>query len=286
MIRSLNLDGMFVPTSQPEIEFEMIQFNGGEMHIKLNNNIDYSEVEKVVITNRFKNGDDIIKVLITKDALQRKGVKNFDLVMPYVPYARQDRQCFNGESFTLKVFTDLINSAKFDNVIVLDSHSDVAPALIENCKNINNESYVNLTYSDIVSYSDVRTGVVLISPDSGANKKTNKLFENLKVFKALVKCDKKRDVSNGNLSGFEVFADDLKGACCLIVDDICDGGRTFTGVAEALKAKNAGNIYLFVTHGIFSNGFDELNKYFKVIYTTNSFKDVQNSNVKQFKIQL
>lgn len=286
MIRSLNLDGMFVPTPQPEIEFEMIQFNGGEMHIKLNNSIDYSEVEKVVITNRFKDGNDIMKALIAKDALQRKGVKNFDLVIPYVPYARQDRQCFNGESFTLKVFTDLINSAKFDNVIVLDSHSDVAPALIENCKNIPNDQYVNLAYSDIVTYNDERKGVVLISPDSGANKKTNKLFDSVNVFQSLVKCDKKRDVSNGKLSGFEVFADDLKGACCLIVDDICDGGRTFTGIAEALKAKNSGNIYLFVTHGIFSNGFDELNKYFKTIYTTNSFKDVENKNVKQFKIQL
>lgn len=277
---------MFIPTPQPEIEFEMIQFNGGEMHIKLNNNIDYSEVEKVVITNRFKNGDDIIKVLIAKDALQKKGVKNFDLVMPYVPYARQDRQCFNGESFTLKVFTDLINSAKFNNVIVLDSHSDVAPALLVNCKNIPNDMYVNLAYSDIVTYNDERKGVVLISPDSGANKKTNKLFDSVNVFQSLVKCDKKRDVSNGKLSGFEVFADDLQGACCLIVDDICDGGRTFTGIAEALKAKHAGNIYLFVTHGIFSNGFDELNKYLKTIYTTNSFKDVQNANVKQFKFQL
>lgn len=284
MIRSLNLDGMFVPTSQPEIEFEMIQFNGGEMHVKLNNNIDYTVVERVIITNRFKTGDDIIKVLIAKDALQRKGVENFDLVMPYVPYARQDRQCFNGESFTLKVFTDLINSANFDNMIVLDSHSDVAPALLNKCKNIPNDQYVEMAYFEIAEFDNAE--VLLVSPDSGANKKSNKLFDNLKHFKNIVKCDKKRDVSNGKLSGFEVFAEDLHGACCLIVDDICDGGRTFTGIAEALKNKNAGNIYLFVTHGIFSNGFDELNKHFNTIYTTNSFKDVENSNVKQFKIQL
>lgn len=284
MTRSINLDKLFTPTPHLEIEFEIIQFSGGEIHIKLDNNVDYSVVEKVIITNRFKSGDDIIKVLITKDALQRKGVNSFDLVMPYIPYARQDRQCFNGESFTLKVFSGLINLAKFDNVIALDSHSDVAPALIENCKNIPNNEYVEMTYYDIAEHNDA--DVLLVSPDAGANKKSNKLFESLNLFKGLVKCDKKRDVSNGKLSGFEVFAEDLNGACCLIVDDICDGGRTFTGVAEALKAKNAGNIYLFVTHGIFSNGFDELGKYFKTIYTTNSFKDVQNANVKQFKIQL
>lgn len=280
MTRSLNLDGMFIPTAYTEIEFEMMQFYGGEMHIKLNNNIDYSNIEKVIITNRFKDGNDIIKVLIAKDALQRKGVKVFDLIMPYIPYARQDRQCTNGESFTLKVFTDLLNSAKFDTVYVLDSHSDVAPALINNCVNLSNEQYV------LMAFSDISCETILISPDSGANKKTNKLFDSLKVFQSIVKCDKKRDLSNGKLSGFDVFSNDLHGKNCLIVDDICDGGRTFTGIAWELQNKNAGNIYLFVTHGIFSNGFDELNKYFSKIYCTNSFKDVENNNVKQFKIQL
>ena len=74
----------------------MFKFNGGEIHIKLNNDIDYTDIEKVVITNRFRSGDDIIKVLIAKDSLERKGIKVFDLVMPYIPYARQDRQCYDG----------------------------------------------------------------------------------------------------------------------------------------------------------------------------------------------
>jgi len=275
---------MFVPTAHPEIEFEMFQFSGGEMHVKLNNNIEYSNIDRVVITNRFRNGDDIIKVLIAKDALRRNGVKIFDLVVPYIPYARQDRKCFNGESFTLSVFSDIINSSNFDNVYVLDSHSDVAPALIKNCKNIPNTEYVTVSFLDIANKSNNK--ILLVSPDSGANKKSNKLFSDIGSFHSLIKCDKKRSVVDGSLSGFEVFSDDLNGSDCLIVDDICDGGRTFTGIAEALKSKNAGDVYLFVTHGIFSNGFDELNKYFKTIYTTNSFKDVSDSNVKQFKIQL
>lgn len=279
----LNIDSLFIPqTSVNTINFELIVFSGGELHIKLDNDLNYLLIDSVTISNRFKNGDDIIKVLIAKDALQRKGIKNFDLIMPYVPYARQDRQCFNGESFTLKVFTDIINSAKFDNIYILDSHSDVAHALLNNCINISNEEYVNQAYLDIIKNTNKE--VLLVSPDSGANKKMNKLFENLKVFKTLVKCDKKRDVSNGNLSGFEVFSNDLKGSCCLIVDDICDGGRTFIGIAEALKSKNAGDIYLFVSHGIFSNGFTELEKYFKTIYTTNSFKNIEYPLIKQFKL--
>lgn len=284
MIRSLNLDAMFVPTTHPEIEFEMFSFSGGEIHIKLNNGIDYSKIERVVISNRFTNAGDLLKVLIAKDALKRKGVICFDLIMPYIPYARQDRQCFDGESFTLKVFSEILNSACFDRVIVLDSHSDVAPALINNCTNISNAPYVRMAWNEIFAIE--KSDIALVSPDSGANKKSNKLYSELCLFKPMVKCDKRRDLSSGSLSGFEVFSDDLNGSCCLIVDDICDGGRTFIGIAEELKKKNAGNVYLFITHGIFSNGLSELGRYFKKIYTTNSFRDIDDVSVSQFKIQL
>lgn len=281
--RSLNLDGMFVPTPYPQIGFTMHHFSGGELHIKVNQSIHYDSIDKVVITNRINNTDNLMEVLIAKDALEREGIKHFDLIMPYTPYARQDRQCELGESFTLKVFAKLLNSAKFDRVYILDAHSDVAPALINNSVNIPSEQYVWQTAEDIKEKE-----LILVSPDSGANKKTNTLFKNLKSFSGLVKCDKKRSTADGSLSGFEVFTDDLQGKPCLIVDDICDGGRTFIGVGEALKQKNAGDIYLYVTHGIFSNGFNELSKVFKKIYTTNSIGDmpITNGIVKQFKIQL
>ena len=77
----------------------------------------------------------------------------------------------------------------------------------------------------------------------------------------------------------------MEGSDILIVDDICDGGRTFIGLAEELKKKNAGDLYLFVTHGIFSQGFSELKKHFKKIFSTNSFNDFNQDDVLQFKIQ-
>jgi ribose-phosphate pyrophosphokinase len=281
MIKSLNIDEKFTPTSYLAIKFTMMQFSGGEMHIKLDTNEDYSGVDKVIITNRFRDGNDLMKVLFAKDALERKGVKRFELVMPYIPYARQDRVCVNGEAFTLKVFTNLINSTKFEKVYVLDAHSDVAPALIDNCANLSIEEYVKFAY-----YSQTDGEVILISPDSGANKKSTKLFDNTKIFNRVVKCDKRRNLGSGELDSFEVFGENLKDRTCMIVDDICDGGRTFIGIAQELKKKEAGDIYLFVTHGIFSYGMDELKKHFKKIFTTNSFKDVNDDLIMQFKIKI
>ena len=278
IFRTLNLDGMFVPVPKPEIEYELLKFSGGELHIKLNNNIDYADIEKVIITHRIKNTDDLMSVLIAKNALELKGVKNFDLVMPYIPYARQDRKCFNGESFTLKVFTNILNSAKFDTVHVFDAHSDVAPALIDNCKNHDNRQFVK----DVLC--DFEEMPVLISPDAGANKKANKLAIELGL--DLVKCDKVRDTKTGALSGFEVFTDSLSNRECLIVDDICDGGGTFIGLANELKTKGAAKIHLFVTHGIYSKGYDVFNGSIDSLYCTNSFNDINNTNINQIKINL
>jgi ribose-phosphate pyrophosphokinase len=280
-IYSLNLDRTFYPTILPEIDHTLIKFSGGESHIKLNMETDFSQVDKVVITNRFADGNDIMEALIAKDALQRRGVTDIELIIPYIPYARQDRECADGESFTLKVFTNIINSANFSRVRVLDAHSDVAPALLNNCVNIPNHDYVKLAYH-FIGEKDV----VLVSPDSGANKKCNKLFETVKVFTDLVKCDKVRNVHNGNLKGFEVFTNDLEGRTCMIVDDICDGGRTFVGIAEELKKKNAGDLYLFVTHGIFSYGTEELKKHFKKVFCTNSFKDIDDELIVQLYINI
>lgn len=279
MTRSLNLDSLFVPTSFPEIEYNLFQFSGGEWHIKLNNLIDYKSTEIVVITTRIRNGDDIIKLMLAKDALELKGIKHFELIMPYIPYARQDRKCYEGESFSLKVFTNLINSLNFDKVLTIDSHSDVAPALLNNCTNLSNLEYIKNTI-----LADFNEKPILISPDAGSNKKCNKLSVELEM--DLVKCDKVRDVKTGELSGFEVFSDNLFGKECLIVDDICDGGGTFVGLAQELKRKNAGKLHLFTTHGIYSKGFEIFKGVFDTVYCTNSFSTINDPFIKQINIQL
>ena len=83
------------------------------------------------------------------------------------------------------------------------------------------------------------------------------------------------------MSGFAVYSNDLKGATCVIVDDICDGGGTFLGLATELKAKNAGELILIVTHGIFSKGLESLTSVFDKIYSTNSFSDFENTSTFQ-----
>ena len=88
----------------------------------------------------------------------------------------------------------------------------------------------------------------------------------------VLRCSKKRDPETGKLLGFNVPAKKFfKTKNVLIIDDICDGGGTFLGIADKLKAYKL-DLHLYVTHGIFSQGFEKLKKSFKSIFTTDSFK--------------
>jgi ribose-phosphate pyrophosphokinase len=115
----------------------------------------------------------------------------------------------------------------------------------------------------------------LISPDAGSNKKIFDLAKSIGFTGEIIRCDKLRDIPTGNITETIVYKDDLNGKDCIILDDICDGGRTFIELAKVLKQKNGGKIYLVVTHGIFSAGFDQLIQQIDGIFTTNSVKDIE-----------
>jgi ribose-phosphate pyrophosphokinase len=266
----LNLDPNFKPfTTQPEIIFQSFTFSGGEPHIKIDPNFDLTQ--KITITHRLNSFNDLGLLCITVDALRRMDVKNIALFIPYFPAARQDRVMIKGEPLSVKVYADIINGMQLDKVFVFDAHSEVTPALVNNCEVIPNHTFIETVVKAIGNE------VKLISPDGGALKKIYKVSEFLGGVE-VVECSKSRDVKTGRLSGFKVYNDDLQGADCLIVDDICDGGGTFVGLAEELKNKNAGKLYLAVSHGIFNKGFAVLDC-FEKIFTTNSFKDFEGERV-------
>lgn len=266
----LNLDPKFTPIqNQEKIQFQSFTFSGGEPHIKINPDFDVNQ--KTTITHRINSFNDLGLLCIAVDALRRMDVKIIDLFIPYFPAARQDRVMIKGESLSVKVYADIINSLQLNKVFVFDAHSEVTAALVNNCEVIPNHKFIEAVIKNIGN--DVK----LISPDGGALKKIYKVSKSLGGID-VVECSKSRDVKTGKLSGFKVYEDDLNGVDCLIVDDICDGGGTFVGLAEELKKKNAGKLYLAVSHGIFNKGFEVLNCFDK-IFTTNSFKDFESESV-------
>jgi len=184
------------------------------------------------------------------------------LLLPYLPGARADR----GEPFGAQVYADFLNRIGFDQVITLDPHSPVMPGLIENLTVFPFQRIIKRELGDRGDmYNHPYVGV--IAPDKGAIDRAQRVATALHV--PLFKAEKTRDFETGQLTGFtcETLPDTGK---LLIVDDICDGGGTFIGLAKELKIDRE-RLDLWVTHGVFSKGFSDLLDYIGHIHTTDSY---------------
>lgn len=226
-------------------------FSGGEVNIRLDKEFSDITYKEVTVTAQITDSDGILSLLMVKDALDNAVGPDvgIQLHLPYVPYGRQDRVCNEGEALGVKVMAGLINSMNFDTVVIADPHSDVTPALIDRC--------VLLSIADIFSKADKDfSKYTLVAPDAGAAKKVQEVAKSLggpEVIQGI----KHRDTATGALSGFD-YIGNVAGRDLLIIDDICDGGGTFIGLAKELMFGGARSITLYVTHGIFSKGIDLL----------------------------
>lgn len=258
-----------------------LTFSGGEVLIQTNHEALQNACSFVLVSTshlklvaRIQSSEDAVGLFMVVDILRRYFENRpIDLILPYIPYARQDRVCNPGEAHSLKVFAGMINSLNFARVIVVDPHSAVSEAVIDRITVVQQKQTISEHLVKIIEKEDA----VFVAPDAGANKKTSDLAKEYMI--PFIRCDKLRDLQTGKIIETVVYADTLKGKTCIIVDDICDGGRTFVELAKALRAKGAKKVILSVSHGIFSNGTKYLeDNGIDEIYTTNTFRSTPDSD--------
>lgn len=191
------------------------------------------------------------------------GKAKWHLHIPYLPYARQDKEGDNDSTFNLTVFAHLINELKCTSVYAVDVHNHSAASdLIHNFHNIDVTDLQNRAIGNFEAD-------VIAFPDSGAfTRYGNKLNMKTLIF------EKKRNQATGAIEGHKLtsFPTIDPYAKVLIVDDLCDGGATFISVAKALHEVSPDiEVGLYVTHGVFSRGREHLlNNGITRLYFTNS----------------
>lgn len=273
-----------------EIPFKKSVFPGGEIFVRLSDDVMFvidnhsTWSNGVTIESTLRNSEDVMELIMLTDAIRRAAYNpNYpiNLRMAYVPYARQDRVCVKGESLSIAVFAGIINSLKFNSVTVCDPHSTVTEALFDNIR-VTKQSYVWTLCLSIVKnlVKEDYANMCLVAPDTGALKKVYDIKDDEfhPVIYPIVCLNKRRDLVTTNILGTEIISGDPKDRVCFIVDDICDGGRTFIESAKVLRAAGAKKVYLFVTHGIFSAGLETLKQHLDGIVTTNSFCSIEPDN--------
>lgn len=240
-----------------EVPVKFWSFPAGERGVRVEMpSFSIDDVTSITIRCDFRGSDDLIDLILLNDAVNEyfQFVPVY-LVIPYFPYARQDRRSCLGESHSLKVIAKLINGCDFNRVFVVDPHSIVLEGLIDRISIVDQcEAFM----SGCIHHSMIRSFDVVIAPDNGAIKKASKIAA--KIGAKLVVAEKVRNPSDGAIVGVSFSDRDLetlKDSHAIVVDDICDGGRTFIELAKAIDQDHKPErLSLFVTHGIFSKGID------------------------------
>lgn len=252
------------------MKYNVKQFKDGQVTAQI------IETGNIHIKIRGNSYTDLFKAASIKEAWDAENALNKTTVATLTIFCligqRSDRRFNKGESFDLKVICNFINTMKFDKVSILHPHSPISLALINNSEKISHIKFVKKAFNKIGK-------PVLVSPDAGAYKTTHEIAEALNA--DLVPSNKVR------VNGAPVISiqGNVKNEECLIVDDLADGGRTFKYLAKALKEQGASKVHLYVTHAQFNYGFDELKETIDHVYCTNSYKDIDDDFVTQYKLE-
>lgn len=194
------------------------------------------------------------------DALEQRGCCVPELILPSMPGARQDRLSSAGDYlFTVKSIAWELSFRHFPKITIIDPHSEVTPALLD-------RQHV-VTAADCITTPPGKYAAV-ISPDAGAEKRAGAVARKLGV--PLLHAWKTRSVESGAITGFGMEPTDLPaGSLFLVVDDMCDGGATFIGLADVLDRAGL-KAHLWVTHGLFTKGTARLLERYGHVYCTDS----------------
>lgn len=219
----------------------------------------------------FESEREILDILSLRKLLHWQ---DLDLYVPYLPYARQDKEVSNSATFNLEVFADLLNQAKFTSVYSFDVHN---PARTER---LIHNFFSQSAHGFHIETINKSKPDYIVFPDAGAAERYLQGLDHLPK----VVCDKTRDQLTGEITGHKVLYQDAyvsnltappaipEGARFLIVDDLCDGGATFISVAKLLRELQPSAVVdLCVSHGVFSKGREHLfTNGISNVYTTNS----------------
>lgn len=265
----------YIEVDHIEVGHSAFRFSGGETHVRID---DPEELRQRAYRGRpiliycfAQTADDLMEAFMLTDAIRRVVHKTskIGLVLPYAPYARQDRVCHEGEALAINALARLINAQDYDLVQIWDPHSDVTPAVINNSRIVTQVDIIRRMLDVKHLPEEVLKGYI-VSPDGGAAKKVQALQKQL-LFKGIIRAEKTRNPIDGEITGTQVLDIPDRESDLLIVDDICDGGRTFIELAKVLRPLTDGKIRLYVTHGIFSKGPEVFEGAIDEIYTPNLF---------------
>ncbi|MCK0439772.1 ribose-phosphate diphosphokinase [Gordonia alkaliphila] len=191
----------------------------------------------------------IMEMLIMIDALKRGSAKRITAVLPFYPYARQDKKHRGREPISARLVADLLKTAGADRIITVDLHTDQIQGFFDGPVD---HMHAQGQLAEYVRENYGTDNICVVSPDAGRVKVGEKWADALDgAPMAFVHKTRDPDVANQIVANRVVG--DVAGKTCVLIDDMIDTGGTIAGAVKVLKEAGAGDVIIATTHGVFSD---------------------------------
>jgi ribose-phosphate pyrophosphokinase len=196
----------------------------------------------------------VMEQLIMVDALKRASAKRITAIMPFYPYARQDKKHKGREPISARLIADLFKTAGVDRIMTVDLHTAQIQGFFDGpvdhlLAQTLLASYVKDTYAD--------GNITVVSPDAGRTKLAEKWADDLGG-KPIAFIHKTRDPLRPNDVVAKRVVGEVRDRLCVVIDDMVDTGSTIAKAVEQLIDEGASDVVIAATHGVLSGAAPKL----------------------------
>ncbi|MBD8030690.1 ribose-phosphate diphosphokinase [Corynebacterium gallinarum] len=191
----------------------------------------------------------LMEQLLMIDALKRGSAKRITAILPFYPYARQDKKHRGREPISARLIADLLQTAGADRIVSVDLHTDQIQGFFDGPVD---HMHAMPILTDYIKDKYDLSNIVVVSPDAGRVKVAEKWANTLgDAPMAFVHKTRSTEVANEVVSNRVVG--DVSGKDCVLLDDMIDTGGTIAGAVGVLKEAGARSVVIACTHGVFSD---------------------------------
>ena len=227
------------------VKSEVRVFPDGESKITLSGNL--SKRKSIVVQSIYPPVDTNLVQALSLISKAKETSSEVIAVIPYMGYARQDREFLPGEIVTMKVLAKLFKGAGASKIIAVDVHS------VMGLKHFTIKSKNVTAIPDLVKYFKKLSlkNPLVVSPDQGGK---NRAKEFAKEFESgYISLEKKRDRKTGKVQIKTRNTDKVVGRDLILVDDMISTGGSIIKATQFLKKQKCKRVYVACTHALLMN---------------------------------
>jgi ribose-phosphate pyrophosphokinase len=222
-------------------------FANGEIFVRFNESVRGTDAF-VIQSHTTPINQWVMEQLLMVDALKRASAKRITVIMPFYPYARQDKKHKGREPISARLIADMFKTAGADRIMTVDLHTAQIQGFFDGPVD---HLFAQSILAGHIKETYDTSNITVVSPDSGRVRLAEKWATQLGD-RPIAFIHKTRDPLKPNEAVANRVVGEVAGRLCVLVDDMIDTGGTIVKACDALLDNGAADVVIAATHGILS----------------------------------